>query len=488
MAGNTRSLTASFTSNASGFAQGANETIRKLKELNTQVIETKQKIKDTNAEIKNQQKELDALKKSTHDGATATAEEKKRMQELRDSIAQNRAELGSLATAQQRLQSEVRNTNRELDGQKTAAESVNQAFLSMGDVLKANLLSGAVSAGFQQITQGLQQMAQYSFAVGTSFEAAMSQVEAISGASEEQLSALTDKAKELGSSTKFTATEAASAMNYMAMAGWDAEQMLSGIDGVLSLAAASGGDLGETADIITDALTAFGMKAEDVGHFADVLAAASANANTNVAMMGETFQYCAPIAGALGFSVEDVTEAIGLMANAGVKSSMAGTALRTFFTKLSDDITITGKNLGEVTIQTSNADGTMRELKDIVSELREAFSKLNETERSAAAESIVGKYAMTGLLTLMNAGTDDINKLRSAIEGADSAAANMAQTMQSNVAGKVTIMQSAIEGLGIAVYDKFGARIGDAVELATSKIEGFSVKDGIICDFGLQRL
>ena len=469
MAGDTqRSLTANFTSNASGFAQGANETIRKLRELNTQVVETKQKIKDTNAEIKNQQKELDRLKKSTNDGATATAEEKKRMQELKDAIAQNRAELGTLATAQQRLQSEVRNTNRELDGQKNAADNVSQAFLSMGDVLKANLLSGAITTGLQAITQGLQQMAQYSFAVGTSFEAAMSQVEAISGASAEQLEQLTNKAKELGSSTRFTATEAASAMNYMAMAGWDAEQMLAGIDGVLSLAAASGGDLGETADIVTDALTAFGMKAEDVGHFADVLAAASANANTNVSMLGESFKYVAPLAGTMGYSIDEVAEALGIMANSGIKASTAGTSMRTMLTNLTSGVTVSAADFGDMEISAANADGSMKGLNEVLGELREAFALMTEEERTNNAATIAGDRALSGFLALMNAGEADINKLRSAIEGADSAAANMAETMQSNVAGKVTIMQSAIEGLGIAIYDKFGDRIGEVVDTLTN--------------------
>ena len=174
------------------------------------------------------------------------------------------------------------------------------------------------------------------------------------------MDALTAKARELGATTKFSATDAATAMNYMAMAGWNAQQMLTGIDGVLSLAAASGTDLGTTSDIVTDALTAFGLAAEDVNHFSDVLATASRSANTNVSMLGESFKYAAPLAGTFGFTIEDVAEALELMANAGIKSEMGGTALRAFFTKLTDDIHISGEALGTVTIKASNADGSIR--------------------------------------------------------------------------------------------------------------------------------
>lgn len=458
-----RDLTARFSASTAGFTTGTNALKQKLTELNTSMEQTRQAVKQANSEIKQYEKELTQLRRETNNGNTATTEQKNRMQELRDRIAQTTSSLGTLRTTEQELRSQIRNTNRELDDQQTAVQQIQSAAASMGDVLRANLASSAIQNAISKLTSSLKTAAEYCYNVGSSFEAGMSGVKAIAGASEEEFQKLTDKAKALGASTKFTATEASQAMNYMAMAGWNAEQMLSGIDGVISLAAASGGDLAQVSDIVTDAITAFGLKAEDVGHFSDVLAAAAANANTNVSMMGETFQYCAPIAGALGFSVEDVTEAIGLMANSGVKSSMAGTALRTLFTKLSDEVKITGKNLGEVTIQTSNADGSMRSLTDILNDMRGAFSQLSQSEKSTAAESIAGKYAMTGLLALMNSGAGDVDKLRGAIEECDGASADMAQTMQDNTAGAVTIMQSALEGLGIAAYEKFGDKIRDKV-------------------------
>ena len=458
-----RDLTARFSASTAGFTTGTNALKQKLTELNTSMEQTRQAVKQANSEIKQYEKELTQLRKETNNGNTATTEQKNRMQELRDRIAQTTSSLGTLRTTEQELRGQIRNTNRELEDQQTAVQQIQSAAASMGDVLKANLASSAIQNAISKLTSSLKTAAEYCYNVGSSFEAGMSQVAAISGATSSELERLTEKAKSLGASTKFTATQVTEAMNYMAMAGWNAEQMLSGIDGVISLAAASGGDLAQVSDIVTDAITAFGLKAEDVGHFSDVLAAAAANANTNVSMMGETFQYCAPIAGALGFSVEDVAEAIGLMANSGVKSSMAGTALRTLFTKLSDEVKITGKNLGEVTIQTSNADGSMRSLTDILNDMRGAFSQLSQSEKSTAAESIAGKYAMTGLLALMNSGADDVDKLRGAIEECDGASADMAQTMQDNTAGAVTIMQSALEGLGIAAYEKFGDKIRDKV-------------------------
>ncbi|MBP3295237.1 MAG: phage tail tape measure protein [Lachnospiraceae bacterium] len=301
------------------------------------------------------------------------------------------------------------------------------------------------------------------------FDSAMSKVAAVSGATGKDLDALRDKAREMGSKTKFSASEAAEAMNYMAMAGWKTEDMLSGIEGVMNLAAASGEDLATTSDIVTDALTAFGLSAKDSGHFADILAAASSNANTNVSMMGETFKYCAPIAGALGFSAEDTAEAIGLMANAGIKGSQAGTALRTIMNNLSGDVKICGSSIGEVTVATTNADGSMRDLSDILADCRTAFSGLSESEKAAAAESLVGKNAMSGFLALMNAGEADINKLSSAIDNCDGCAAGMAETMNDNLAGQLTILKSQLQELAIS----FGELLMPAIRTIVGWIQKF---------------
>ena len=245
--------------------------------------------------------------------------------------------------------------------------------------------------------------------------------------------------------------------------------MLDGLEGIMNLAAASGESLGTTSDIVTDALTAFGLSAADSGHFADILAAASSNANTNVAMMGETFKYCAPVAGALGFSAEDTAEAIGLMANAGIKSSQAGTALRTIMNTMAGPIELVGENLGEVTIQTTNADGSMRELSDILADCRVAFSQLSESEKASTAQSLMGKNAMSGFLALMNAGEGDITKLSAAIADCDGTAERMAVTMQDNLSGQLTILMSQLQELAIS----FGTMLMPAIRDIVSKIQQF---------------
>ena len=307
------------------------------------------------------------------------------------------------------------------------------------------------------------------------FDSAMSKVAAVSGATGDDLQALRDKAREMGAKTKFSASEAAEAMNYMAMAGWKTNDMLGGIEGIMNLAAASGEDLATTSDIVTDALTAFGLSAADSGHFADVLAAASSNANTNVSMMGETFKYCAPVAGALGFSCEDTAQAIGLMANSGIKSTQAGTSLRSIMTALAGDVKFCGDAFGEMEIATTNQDGSMRDLNDILADCRSAFSQLSESEQANAAQALVGKNAMSGFLALMNAAPSDIQKLEGAIstcsdeiDGYNGVTEKMAAVMQDNLGGQLTILKSQLQELAIS----FGEILMPAIRAIVSKIQG----------------
>ena len=313
-------------------------------------------------------------------------------------------------------------------------------------------------------------VAGYSIKVGSSFEAGMSKVQAVSGASNEQLQRLSDKAKEMGATTKFSATEAADAMNYMAMAGWKTEDMLNGIDGIMNLAAASGEDLATTSDIVTDALTAFGLSASDSTHFADVLAAASSNANTNVSMMGETFKYVAPVAGSLGYSAEDCAVAIGLMANSGIKASQSGTALRSMFSRLAKPSKEVKEVMEKLNISLTDSHGNMKSLDTLMGDLRNSFSGLSESEKAEMASSLAGQEAMSGLLAIVNASDADFNKLKDAIYGADGASAKMAETMQDNLKGKITITKSTIEGLGIKIYEEIEDPMKEAAEGATDSV------------------
>ncbi len=306
--------------------------------------------------------------------------------------------------------------------------------------------------------------------VGSDFEGEMSRVAAISGAAGEELEQLTEKAKEMGAKTKFSATESAKAMEYMAMAGWKTEDMLSGIEGIMNLAAAAGEDLALTSDIVTDALTAFGLSAQDSGHFADVLAAASSNANTNVSLMGETFKYVAPVAGALGFKAEDTAVAIGLMANSGIKGSQAGTALRSTLSRLAKPTGEVQGAISDLGVSLTDSAGNMKSLDEVMADLRKGFSGLTEAEKAQYAATIAGQEGMSGLLAIVGASDSDFNKLRDAIYGCDGATAQMAGTMMDNFKGSVTILKSSLEGLGVEIYGQMESPLKGAADAATAYV------------------
>jgi len=390
------------------------------------------------------------------------------------------------------------------------------------------------------------------------FDSSMSNVAAISGSSAEDMDKLRERAREMGAQTKFSAKEAGDAMGYMAMAGWDAQQMYDGLPGIMNLAAASGEDLATTSDIVTDALTAFGMEAEDSSHFADVLAQASSSANTNVGMMGETFKYIAPVAGALGYSAEDAAVAIGLMANSGIKASSAGTQLRSSLTNMikpSKDVgdamekwgfyaTESATSIDQAKIdkqmlrvqkaslaadkaqqayndavskygsestEASNAaatleikqtelatanetltqlqegttenvrlynkalqneDGSMKTLRETMDFLRETMGGMTEAEQTQAATAIFGKEAMSGMLAIINSSDEDYQKLIKNIDNCKGSAENMAETMQDNLYGQLTTLQSALQELAIA----FGEILMPYIRKAAEVIQGFVEK------------
>lgn len=352
---------------------------------------------------------------------------------------------------------------------KKSMESLGQSMQSVGNTMTATGKTMTAT-----VTTPIVALGTAAVKTAADFDTQMSKVQAISGATGKDMDDLRAKAREMGAKTKFSATEAGQGFEYMAMAGWKTGDMLDGIEGIMNLAAASGEDLGTTSDIVTDALTAFGLSAKDSGHFADVLAAASSNANTNVAMMGETFKYAAPIAGSFGYSAEDTALAIGLMANSGIKASQAGTSLRTIMSELTGDVKISGKALGDVAIATANADGTMRPFKDILTDCREAFSKLTDEEKVSAAESLVGKNAMSGFLALMNAGEGDIQKLTTALEGCDGASKRMADTMNDNLEGQLTILKSQLQELAISFGEILIPAVRSVVSILQTVVDWFN--------------
>ncbi|MGN1118398.1 MAG: phage tail tape measure protein [Acutalibacteraceae bacterium] len=304
------------------------------------------------------------------------------------------------------------------------------------------------------------------------FEAGMSNVKAISGASEKAISKLTKKAQEMGAKTKFSATESAEAFSYMAMAGWKTKDMLDGIEGIMYLAGATGEDLASTSDIVTDALTAFGMKASDTNRFVDVLAKAANNANTNVSMMGETFKYVAPVAGALGYSVEDMAVGIGLMANSGIKASKAGTALRSMLTNLAKPSKSVKAAMKELNISMTNSDGTMKSFSELMGDLREKFSGLTQAQKASYASTLAGKTGMSGLLAIVNASQSDFDKLTNSIQNSTGAAKEMYDVANDNLNGKLTVLKSTAESIAIS----FGNKLSPTVSKLTGFLQGLADK------------
>ena len=324
------------------------------------------------------------------------------------------------------------------------------------------------------ITLPLTALAGVSIKTASDFDSAMNQVAAISGATGDDLQALRDKAKEMGATTSKSASESAEAMSYMAMAGWSTADMLDGLEGVLRLSEAAGTDLATTSDIVTDALTAFGLSAKDSGDFADLLASTSSNANTNVEMLGESFKYVAPLFGAMGYTAEDCAMALGLMANAGIKGSQAGTSLKTAVANLASPTKAMKNAMNELGISLTDSEGNMKTFYSIMTDLRSAFANLDESQQSAYASTIFGKEAMSGMLAIINASEEDFAKLELATESYHGAATEMAETMQQGLNGQLTALKSKLEGVAITIGEKLMPIASGFVSVISKMVDGFA--------------
>lgn len=283
------------------------------------------------------------------------------------------------------------------------------------------------------------------------FESAMSGVRAITNASQEDFEKLRNKALEMGATTKFTATESAQALNFMGMAGWNAEQSVAGLPGIMHLAAASGEDLAMVSDIVTDSMSAFGLAAEKSGEFADVLAAAATKSNTNVGKMGYTFQYAAPLAGALGFNIQDVALAVGTMADSGIKGEKAGTALRSLFTRLTTEPKKAAAAMEQLGIKIIDDAGQMKSLRSILLDVRKGFQGLTKAEKAQYAAALAGQEGISGLLAIAEGDEKKFNELANAIDNSSGAAKRMADIRLDNLSGDLTYLSSAWDGLILKV-------------------------------------
>lgn len=444
----------SFALNAAlgaGFTSSMNQGVSKLQQLQS-------KTRDLSAEerrLTQQWKQSQAAAQAYQNKMAGLTE---RYTAGQMTQSQYKIAVASASATMQRASMSASAYRTALSGIQREAASASKSIANIQAVQSAQQRFSSAYAGIGSTMAGAGMVAAPLIgAVSTAmdFEAAMSKVKAITGSNAEEMNKLNAQARELGRTTMFSASQAAEAMTYLGMAGWGTEQIMAGMPGLLDLAAASGSDLATVADIVSDDLTAFGMKAEQAGHMADVMAAASTNANTNVEMMGMTFKYAGAVAGALGYSLEDVSLATGLMANAGIKGEQAGTSLRAIMTRLISPPSDAAKSLDKLGISAKNADGTVKPFRQTMQELREKFAGLSDAEKAELASSIAGQEAMSGFLSVVNASNEDFAKLSNAVDNADGAAAKMAATMQDNAKGALTQLKSAVEGFAISIGNAF---------------------------------
>lgn len=425
------------------------ETTTSTAALEREKLRLEQQISNTEIALERQNQKLEATDARLKDAGIDTA-----------NLTQKDAELASQISELQAKQKEAEEGAVSYGESASAAvETVAQAFAAAG-----------IAAALHEIYEAYMEC----IGVAGDFEESMSTVKALSDATTEEMAALSVTAKELGATTKFTAKESADAMGYMAMAGWDAVDMIDGMDGVLQLAAASGEDLAMVSDIVTDSLSAFGLTAADTAQFSDVLAAAATNSNTNVSIMGETFKMSASVAGALGYSIEDVAVAMGLMANSGVKGSIAGTALRNTFNGLLEGVTLTGAAFGQYEYSAVKADGTMKAFGATIDELRVYFEQMTEAERVANAQAIAGQRGYNGLLAILNATDDDYTSLTASINNCTGAAQRMADVRLDNMNGQLTLMNSAWEAVKTTIGEQYTPAMQDAYSVGTDVLTGLN--------------
>lgn len=473
----------------SGFNRGITGLNRQMRMVSREMSANLSKFGRYDQSLEKSKVKVDGLTKRQQIQAQKVRELKNNYDQLSRETGENSAKTQAAAAKYNEAYAELNKYERELN----EATAEMKALERQQQVL--NTTMGKIGNKFSELGPRLQEIGSKMQSVGRNmsmyvsapivagfgaavkksidFDDSMRKVKATSGATGSEFQQLRDKALEMGAKTKFSASESADALNYMALAGWDTKDMLGGIDGVMQLAAASGEDLGQVSDIVTDSLTAFGMKAKDSGHFADVLAQTSSKANTDVRGLGEAFKYAAPVAGALGYTVEDTSIAIGLMSNAGIKGEKAGTALRTMFTNLSKPTGDMKKKMDELGISITDSNGNMLPMRDVMDQLRGKFKNLSKEQQANAASTIFGKEAMSGALAIINASDEDYQKLTKSIDGSKGAANRMSKEMEGGIGGSLRQMKSAIESLAISIGDimaPYIKKLAEWVSHAASKL------------------
>lgn len=451
-------------------AAAVQNTSQKLENLKRQYELVNKQIGETAGSTTALEREKLKLEQRITNTEAALEKQRQKLGETKDRLDAAGVSTTDLANKDAELTAKIQELTEE---QKRAAEGAGE-FGNAG-VQAIEAVGGAIAAaGITEAMKSIADAYMECVEVAGNFGQAMSAVEAIANSNTSEMAALTAEAKELGATTKFTAQQSANAMEYMAMAGWDAREMLNGMDGVINLAAAAGEDLAQVSDIVTDNLSAFGLKASDTAHFADVLAAAAANSNTNISIMGETFKSSSSVAGALGYSVEDVAVMVGLMANNAVKGSRAGTALRNIFNGLLGGVTLTAEAFGELDYSAVNSDGSMKGLMETVKDLRGYFDEMTEAERVNNAMAIAGMRGYNGLLAILNATDEDFQSLYASINDCSGAAERMAKVKLDNLNGDITLANSAMEALQSTIGEQFNPELRELTQLKTELLNGLN--------------
>lgn len=471
-------------------------------EIGSDTKKFKSGLKDLNQSSKDLQRELTAVNKALKHDPKNTDLLRQKQELLTKSVSETKSKLDALKAAKEKAdkdmasgteinQEQYRRLVREISTTENSLKNLTREMKNFGSVSAQQIAAAGgkmqdvggklegVGKKMMPVTAAITGLGAVAVKTAADFDSSMSQVAAVSGASGDDLERLRDKAREMGAQTQFSASEAADAMNYMAMAGWKTEDMLGGVEGIMNLAAASGEDLAAVSDIVTDGLTAFGLSAQDSGRMADVMAAASSNANTNVSMLGESYKYCASTAGAMGYSLEDVTESLGLMANAGVKGSQAGNTLKNAMINLAKPTDAMAATMKQYNISITNSDGSMKSWNEVVANLRASLGELSEAEQTAAVAILFGKEATAGMLSVINAAPEDIEKLNGAILNSSGSAKEMAETMQDNLNGQLKELQSQLSELAISIGEVLMPVIQSIVQHLKGLVEKFnSLSDG----------
>lgn len=445
-------------------------TTEKLALLQRQHDRIQQEYQETGEKSSDLANKMDAKQAAIDQTTEKLKQQTQKLDQMEAELKEAGIDTGNLTEEQKKLAAEMDQAADEMKELTDGADDYGDKGASAFEVVGSALVAAGIAEGLKKIAEAYRECVEISMEFGST----MSSVEALSGASAEEMAALTAQAKELGATTKFTATEAGEAMGYMGMAGWSAEQMLAGMPGVLSLAAASGEDLSRVSDIVTDSMTAFGLSAADTGRYADILAATAANANTNVSMMGETFKVVAPLAGALGYDVEDMAIATGILANSGVKASEAGTSLRGILTRLAKPTKESSDAMEALGVSLTDDSGHMYTFMEVMEQLRDSFAGLTEDQQAFYAAELAGQRGMTGLLNIVNASEEDFAGLSEKISNCAGAAEKMAEVKMDNLQGQMTLLSSATDALKTTIGEAFQEELRGVVKIITDITTGIN--------------